>query len=194
MAPSIGGQSVRARPGRDAGRRSHAGIIGDRRRQEARSNAHADADSSDDRRRARGAHRRLDDDIDEPSRRPGAPRGRRPADEDDDEDETRTRTAAAIRTGSTSPRPTRTTTRTSRPTAGATSTRRGWAGSRRTAPRGDQRDRLGQQRVLERADRRAAPRRRGRVRASRPRACRIIAPVSTPSSTKCTVTPKTFTP
>ena len=58
---------------------------------------------------------------------------------------------------------------------------------------GDQRDRLAQQVVLERAQ------------ASRTSAASVapgsstarwamIRPVSTPSSTKCTVTPKTFTP
>ena len=47
----------------------------------------------------------------------------------------------------------------------STSTRRGWAGSSRTAPRAISAHRLGQQFVLERAQRRRAPRpRRGRVR------------------------------
>ena len=72
-------------------------------------------------------------------------------------------------------------------------TRRGWRG-RGAAARGDQRDRLGQQLVLERPQAPRGPR-PGRVASGSSTArCRMIGPVSTPSSTRWTVTPKTLTP
>ena len=67
-------------------------------------------------------------------------------------------------------------------------------GSRRTAPAAISATASRQQLVLERAQRRVHRRRRRVASGSSTAPCRMIGPVSTPSSTKWTVTPKTFTP
>ncbi len=70
----------------------------------------------------------------------------------------------------------------------------GSSGSSRTAPRGDQADRARQQPVLDLVDASPPPPRcREHTEASNG-SCRMIGPLSTPSSTKWTVTPVTRTP
>ena len=64
----------------------------------------------------------------------------------------------------------------------------------RTAPGGDQADRLGQQLVLDRGGSRSSSCARSRVYGTSTARCRMIGPESTPSSTKWTVTPVTLTP
>ena len=79
-------------------------------------------------------------------------------------------------------------------TRSSTSTSRGLSLVEADAAAGDQADRPGQQLVLclvqDRQDLLLAP----ECREGRTASCKMIGPVSTPSSTKWTVTPPTFTP